>query len=85
MFQDCGVNCVKFQKSSLTDRFTKTALEAPYKGLNSFGSTYGEHRSHLEFSYKEFKQLQKYAEEDVGIMFTSSCMDMVSLIRITFF
>ena len=25
-----GANCVKFQKSSLRDRFTKSALEAPY-------------------------------------------------------
>ncbi|CAL8115442.1 unnamed protein product [Orchesella dallaii] len=76
--KECGVSCVKFQKSSLTDRFTQSALEAPYIGENSFGKTYGEHRAHLEFSPEEFKMLQEYAEKTVGIMFTASCMDIVS-------
>lgn len=77
MFQSCGANCVKFQKSCLQERFTKKALGEPYINPNSFGSTYGEHRQNLEFSEIQFKELQAYAKE-VGILFTSSAMDIVS-------
>ena len=76
--QDAGANCVKFQKSSLRDRFTKSALDAPYDNPNSFGKTYGEHRARLEFSEDEFRELQRYAEEVTKIMFTASPMDIVS-------
>ena len=75
--QKCGVDCVKFQKSSLTDRFTQKTLESAYVGENSFGSTYGEHRAHLEFSETEFQELQNYAEKEIGIHFTASPMDIV--------
>lgn len=47
--------------------------------MNSFGKTYGEHRAHLEFSEEDFKTLQEYAEQSVGVMFTASCMDIVSI------
>ncbi|ODM98227.1 Sialic acid synthase [Orchesella cincta] len=81
--KECGVSCVKFQKSSLPDRFTQSALDAPYIGENSFGKTYGKHRAHLEFSHEEFKMLQEYAEQTVGIMFTASCMDISFVINVS--
>jgi sialic acid synthase len=48
----CGADCVKFQKSSLSDKFTQNALKRPYDSVNSFGLTYGEHKTHLEFSHE---------------------------------
>ena len=70
-----GADCVKFQKSSLNDKFTRSALERSYDSVNSFGPTYGEHKKYLEFSEEQFKELKKFAEDEVGILFSSSAMD----------
>ncbi|KAL0851293.1 hypothetical protein ABMA28_007122 [Loxostege sticticalis] len=75
--KDAGANCVKFQKTSLKDRFTKKYLERPYDNPNSWGKTYGEHKNHLEFNESQFRELLKYANE-VGIPLAASAMDMVS-------
>jgi sialic acid synthase len=69
---------VKFQKSSLTDKFTAAALQRPYTSVNSFGTTYGDHKRFLEFSIEQYKELQSYAAE-LGILFTASAMDPQSL------
>ena len=37
--KSAGADCVKFQKSNLTEKFTKSALERPYDSKNSFGKT----------------------------------------------
>lgn len=72
-----GVDCVKFQKSCLVEKFTARALQRPYKSINSFGSTYGEHKKCLEFSIEQFKELKDYAES-CGLVFSASAMDKVS-------
>ncbi|XP_066254006.1 sialic acid synthase [Euwallacea similis] len=72
--KECGVDCVKFQKTCLTEKFTQSALDAIYEGPNSWGETYGSHKQHLEFSEEEFLQLQTYSKE-LGILFTASAMD----------
>ncbi|VVC27866.1 Aldolase-type TIM barrel,Antifreeze-like/N-acetylneuraminic acid synthase C-terminal,N- [Cinara cedri] len=74
----CGADCVKFQKSCLVEKFTLLALNRPYNSKNSFGSTYGEHKRFLEFTEEQYKELRKYAKK-VGIHFTASAMDPVSL------
>ena len=72
-----GVDCVKFQKSCLEEKFTAKALARPYHSTNSFGSTYGEHKKYLEFSIEQFKELRDYAES-CGLVFSASAMDKVS-------
>ncbi|CRL06466.1 CLUMA_CG019554, isoform A [Clunio marinus] len=72
-----GVDCVKFQKSCLEEKFTKKALARAYNSPNSFGSTYGEHKRFLEFSIEQLKELKDYAES-CGLIFSSSAMDKVS-------
>lgn len=72
-----GVDCVKFQKSCLKQKFTQTALERSYISKNSWGITYGEHKEHLEFTIEQFKELKIYAEE-YGLIFSASAMDMVN-------
>jgi sialic acid synthase len=72
-----GVDCVKFQKSCLEEKFTAKALERPYNSPNSFGSTYGEHKRFLEFSIEQFKELKEYAES-CGLVFSASAMDKVN-------
>jgi sialic acid synthase len=73
-----GVDCVKFQKSCMEAKFTAKALNRPYDSPNAFGSTYGEHKRYLEFSIEQFKELKDYAES-LGLVFSASAMDQVSL------
>ncbi|XP_060768157.1 sialic acid synthase-like [Neoarius graeffei] len=77
MAKSCGADCVKFQKTELEHRFTKRALARPYTSQHSWGSTYGDHKRHLEFSHEQYRELQRFAQE-VGIFFTASGMDEVS-------
>lgn len=77
VLQECGADCAKFQKSELEFKFNRKALERPYTSKHSWGSTYGEHKRHLEFSHAQYKELQRYAQE-IGIFFTASGMDEVS-------
>lgn len=73
-----GADCVKFQKSCLSQKFTQNALNRSYDGPNSWGQTYGAHKQHLEFNIQQYKQLQQFANES-GILFTASAMDIQSL------
>lgn len=75
-----GVDCVKFQKSNLKAKFTTSALSRPYLTENSWGPTYGEHKEFLEFSIDQFSELKEYAES-LGLVFSASAMDIVSLWR----
>lgn len=78
MLQQCGANCVKFQKTCLKEKFNSAALKRPYNNPNSWGETYGEHKKHLEFTEEQFRELQAFANQ-VGILFTASAMDTESL------
>ncbi|XP_058448242.1 sialic acid synthase [Malaya genurostris] len=76
--KEIGVDCVKFQKSCANSKFTQSALQRPYSGENSWGRTYGEHKAHLEFSLEDYRTLQQFCSE-IGILFSASAMDPVSL------
>lgn len=69
---------MKFQRSHLNAKFTRSALDKPYNSPNSFGATYGDHKRFLEFSDEDFKELKRYSEEN-GMIFSASAMDEVSL------
>ncbi|XP_013135268.1 PREDICTED: sialic acid synthase-like [Papilio polytes] len=75
--KEAGADCVKFQKSNLEEKFTKQRLEQPYNNTNSWGSTYGDHKRHLEFTKEQYRILLKYSQ-DLNILFTASAMDMES-------
>ncbi|XP_058057003.1 sialic acid synthase [Anopheles bellator] len=75
--KDCGADCVKFQRSTLEEKFTSAALARPYGGPNSWGQTYGQHKAFLEFTLDQYRELQRFAS-DAGVLFTASAMDMVS-------
>ena len=76
-----GVDCVKFQKSSLADKFNGLALAREYSGPQSWGQTYGEHKEHLELSEQDYRDLQEHAHKE-GVFFTASAMDSVSAIAL---
>lgn len=76
--KECGADCVKFQKSCISEKYSRTVLQRPYINQNSWGDTYKAHKECLEFSEQQFVELQKFALK-TGIMFSASPMDLVSL------
>lgn len=76
--KEAGANCVKFQKSCLTEKFTQNALNRLYDVPNSWGKTYGDHKAYLEFTIDQYKVLQSFSN-DLDIIFTASAMDIQSL------
>jgi sialic acid synthase SpsE len=74
---DAGADAVKFQKRSVKDILIAEALAKPYGGINSLGSTYGEHREKLELSADAYRELLQYAQE-LGITFLASVWDKPS-------
>ncbi|XP_033166128.1 sialic acid synthase [Drosophila mauritiana] len=73
-----GCHCVKFQKSDLPAKFTRSALDREYTSDHAWGKTYGEHKEYLEFSKDQYLQLQAHCKE-LNVDFTASAMDERSL------
>ena len=71
---DCQADAVKFQKRSMHELLTRSALEQPYNGVNSMGATYGEHRNKLELSAEVWQRLRVVAAE-LGLEFMGSAWD----------
>jgi sialic acid synthase len=75
--KDAGAHAAKLQKRDNRTLYTREMYNKPYDNENSYGATYGEHREYLEFGPKEYKELQKYADE-IGITFFSTAFDFRS-------
>ncbi|XP_003746203.1 sialic acid synthase [Galendromus occidentalis] len=73
-----GVDCVKFQKSTLREKYSPSVLARRYDSPNSFGSTYGAHKAFLELTEDDYRALQKKAR-DCGVQMTASAMDQTAL------
>ncbi|MCS4150717.1 N-acetylneuraminate synthase family protein [Salinibacter ruber] len=71
--EEAGVSAVKFCKRHIPAELTEEAYNRPYRGPQSFGETYGEHREFLELSREQHKQLAQYAKEQGLIYFSSAC------------
>ncbi|XP_001358036.4 sialic acid synthase [Drosophila pseudoobscura] len=76
--KEAGCHCVKFQKSDLPAKFTRSALAREYVSENAWGKTYGEHKEYLEFSRDQYQELQAYSRQ-LNVDFTASAMDELSL------
>ena len=44
------------------DAIKLTEMSKPYKSINSFGKTYGDHRKKLELSYDEHLEIYNYTK-----------------------
>lgn len=75
--KDAGAHAAKLQKRDNRTLYTREMYNKPYDNENSYGATYGEHREYLEFGPKEYKELQRYADE-IGITFFSTAFDFRS-------
>lgn len=78
-----GFDAIKLTKRDLTQELTKEQMQRPYNNPNSFGKTYGEHRSFLELSNEEHHQCFLYAK-DKGLDFIETlcsigCLSMLKL------
>ena len=78
--KESGVDVVKFQKRDIEtwNKRKPNIYNSPHKdSLNSFGSTYKEHRKFLEFTFEEHKELKKYCD-DKKIKYSCSVWDLTS-------
>lgn len=74
----CGADVAKFQKRNNKILLTEEQYSAPHPNpVNSYGSTYGEHREFLEFNVEQHGELKKYCES-IGITYCTSVWDEVS-------
>jgi sialic acid synthase len=73
----CGCDYVKLQKRHLGCIPAERAAQ-PYENVNSFGKTYLDHRTALEFDGLEWRALQHEAEK-VGIGFFATAFDIPSI------
>jgi sialic acid synthase len=65
------MNAVKLTKRDLDEELSASQMCSPYNNPNSFGKTYGEHRSALELSDEEHFEVYKHAKE-LGLDFVET-------------
>ncbi len=91
-FNNCQlrpVDAVKFTKRDLSEELTAELNAQPYDSPHSFGTTYGEHREKLEFTYEQYIEIEKYVR-DKGLDFivtlcspkTLKLVDMIKIDKI---
>ena len=74
----CGVNAVKFQKRNPKELLSEKEYNNPHPNpINSYGSTYGEHREYLEFNKDQHKELQKWCK-NYNVEYSTSVWDKTS-------
>lgn len=78
----CGADVIKFQKRNTRRLLTEKEYNAPHPVPgNAYGSSYGKHREHLEFSLAQHQELKSYCEAS-GITYSTSVWDIDSATEI---
>ena len=79
------IDAVKLTKRDLNYELSDSQMAAPYINKNSFGNTYGEHRSFLELSDEEHYELYDYAKSKgvdfVETLCAPSCLSILRLFK----
>lgn len=76
--QFCKVDIIKFQKRTNRELLTPEEYAAPHPNpANSYGETYGEHRTYLEFDLEQHRQLKAWCEE-WGAKYSASVWDVTA-------
>ncbi len=77
------MNAVKMTRRDLNEELSASEMFRPYEGPNSFGKTYGEHRSFLELNDDEHFEVYQYAKlkglEFVETLCAKGCLSMLKL------
>ena len=74
---NAGCDCVKLQKRTNHELYTRDMYSSPYTGRNSYGKTYGEHREALEFGKTEYLVIKSLCRE-LGIDFAATAFDVTA-------
>jgi sialic acid synthase len=78
-----GMNAVKMTKRDLSQELSNSQMSRLYNNPNSFGKTYGEHRSFLELSDTQHYEVYQYAKS-LGLDFVETlcapgCISLLKL------
>lgn len=76
MAHDNGCDAVKFQKRTIDIVYSKEELAKERESV--FGTTNGDLKRGLEFSFEQYKQIDEYCKE-LGILWFASCWDEESV------
>ncbi len=71
-----GCNAVKFQKRTVEDVYSADELALPRESV--FGSTNGDLKRGLEFSYEDYKEIDAYCKSK-SLLWFASCWDKKSV------
>ncbi|MDC1266708.1 N-acetylneuraminate synthase family protein [Crocinitomicaceae bacterium] len=66
-----GMNAVKLTKRDLSQELSKSQMARLYDNENSFGKTYGEHRSYLELTDEQHFEVYQHAKK-LGLDFVET-------------
>ncbi len=79
------INAVKLTKRDLDEELSASQMMKPYNNPNSFGKTYGEHRTYLELSDEQHFEIYKYAKDEgldfVETLCARKCLSIFSLFK----
>ncbi len=77
------LDAVKMTKRDLSEELTNSQMNRPYKTINSFGETYGEHREFLELSFEQHFEVYKHAKKKdldfIETLCSVGCLKMLKL------
>ncbi len=77
------MDAVKFTKRDLNQELSSSQMNRIYDSPNSFGKTYGEHRSFLELNEEEHFELYKYAKsKSLDFVETLCAIGCVNMLRL---
>ncbi len=76
MAHDNGCDAVKFQKRTVELVYSEEELKKERESI--FGTTNGDLKRGLEFSFEDYKEIDKYCKE-LGILWFASCWDVKSV------
>jgi len=80
--KESGADVAKFQKRNSKELLPDKQYNSPHPNpLNSYGSTYGEHREFLEFSKTQHQELMEYCQS-INIDYSTSVWDVTSATEI---
>lgn len=80
-----SMDAIKLTKRDLKEELADSAMSRPYVSPNSFGKTYGDHRSYLELDEEEHFEIYSYAKakglEMVETLCAVGCLRMLRLFQ----
>ena len=77
------MNAVKLTKRDLNSELSASQMAAPYNSINSFGKTYGEHRSFLELNNEQHHEIYLHAKaKDLEFVETLCAIGCLSLLKL---